>query len=542
MVLNAETLTAVPVEEFVLLPIEHNNRTSPKFANRFFVKADWYEPGGPVFLYDGGEGAASTEYIQKSKRTPFESLSFFEKFLKNHKGLGIVWEHRYYGKSLPFPEEQLNQSKEENYKYLTTQQALLDVVAFADSFKRPKPFQSVNFSPKSTPWIFIGCSYPGSRAALMRVAYPDTIFASYAASAPIEAKTEMSSYWEPIWSGIRKYGYPNCTADMHAALVAIDTRLGRSAADAFAIKRKLFNCTKPALSHANFAQSLSYLWSTWQSYGMDFQPETDSQPYRPGIKDMCDFISYNSDTKGYSSAGGWAKVHLKGVDFTLGRLQNWPGLINQTSFDNDTIVTCPTTPPRALIQCGNDSAVDEISWKYQYCTEWGYWQVGNPGDSQIVSKYYDLDFFRQQCLCQFQPSANGRRAIPDTPRVDLINKMYGGRNMRPSRTFFTVGEFDPWSTLSPLKVDNFTVPDCDASTAAGAPLFGKVLRNKQHCGDFDNKDKDARHAHELFSTALKEWLCCYVKKNKTNLNKGAEDVLCPPKKQSAGQKERMVDS
>ncbi|KAK7894000.1 hypothetical protein LTR67_006701 [Exophiala xenobiotica] len=523
VVLNdAETLAKVP-EEFVTLPLDHANAAASTFRNRFFVKADWYKKGGPVFLYDGGEGAADTSYIKGNSKTSYENLSFFERFLKDHGGLGIVWEHRYYGKSLP-PGRNLEQSKEEDFKYLTTQQALSDVVAFARSFSRSgTPFDGLDLTPAKTPWIFVGCSYPGSRAALMRVAHPDTIFASYAASAPVQAAVAMSSYWEPTWSGMRKYGYSNCTADMHAAIVAIDARLSKSATDAFNIKRQIFGCTDPALSDGNFASSLSNLWTTWQSY--DMNPD-QADPPRPGIKQMCDFISYNPDTRSYSDAGGWAKVHRNGVDFTLGRLRSWPGFTTQASF-NETQISCPSTPPSASVRCEKDDEVDNISWKYQYCTEWGYWQVGNPGNSQIVSKFYDLNFYRQQCLCQFQYAGKGPRTIPDTPRADLINQKYGGWNMRPSRTFFTVGEFDPWRTLSPLKVDNTTIPDCEASTAPGTPLFGKVLSNKQHCGDFDSTDPDARAVHKLFSDALKKWLCCYTEKNKGNLNNGAKDVLCP---------------
>ncbi len=322
--------------------------------------------------------------------------------------------------------------------------------------------------------------------------------------------------------GMRKYGFKNCSADINAAITTIDARLSKGGADAFNVKKQLFDCTNPILSDGNFASYLSNLWSAWQSY--DTGPSSD--PPAPGIKSMCDFISYNPGTRTYSDERGWAKLHRDGVDFTLDRLRSWPGFRNQTSFDEDK-ATCPSKPEPGQFRCETDTKVDSISWKYQYCTEWGYLQTGNPGSSQLVSKYYSVDFFRQQCLCQFKPAGKGPRAIPDTPRADLMNKKYGGRDMRPSRTFWTIGEYDPWHTLSPLQEDNTTVPNCDAPTSAGSPLFGKVFRNKQHCGDFDSKDPDARAAHKLFSGALKKWLCCYVDKNKNNLNYGAKKVLCP---------------
>ncbi|KAK5048195.1 hypothetical protein LTR84_005865 [Exophiala bonariae] len=480
IVLDTGRFNSVPNAENVSLRIDHNNKTSSNFSNRFYVKADWYEPGGPVFLYDGGEGTADTSHINSNKFTSDKQLSFFERFLKGHRGLGIVWEHRYYGESLPLPQNRLIESREEDFKYLTTKQALDDVMVFASSFKRSeKQFKGVDLTPKKTPWIFIGCSYPGVRAAIMRVAYPDTIFASYAASAPIEAKVDMSSYYQPIWSGMTSY--------------------------------------------------LSNIWGTWQNYGMEREPdpENETQSLHPGLRAMCDHISYNNDTGTMSDAKGWA--HRKGVDFTLDRLQSWPGLIDQIDFGRETI-SCPvkSVQPKSP-QCVRDDKLEDISWKYQYCTKWGYLQVGNPGVNQIVSKYYDLNFFRHQCQCQFNFTGTGNRAIPLIPQVDLINRMYGGQKMRPSRTFLTDGEFDPWRTLSPLMVDNITIPDYDAPTTPEAPLFGRVLRNKQHCGDFDSYDEDAKAAHARFSEALNQWLCSYTKKNKNNLNKGAENILCPKK-------------
>lgn len=203
-----------------------------------------------------------------------------------------------------------------------------------------------------------------------------------------------------------------------------------------------------------------------------------------------------------------------------------PEFKQQAGFSNGDNVKCPASPPSAPFTCAPARDVDDISWKYQYCTEWGYLQVANIGDSQIVSKFLDLNFYRQQCLCQFK-SSGGKRAIPNTPKVELLKQRYGGWNMRPSRTFWTVGEFDPWKSSSPLKVNNHTIPECDASTAAGAPLFGHVLRDNQHCGDFNNTNPQAVVAHELFSNALKQWLCCFVKSHKDSLNEGAKKVLCP---------------
>lgn len=515
VVLDAAATTTDVAASTTYLPLDHSAATpsATVFPIRYFLKSDWYKRGGPVFLYDGGEGRAYNNLIRSTSDTDYDDLSFFERFLKDHGGLGIVWEHRYYGESLPKGLD-LTQSKEEDFKYLTTDQALRDVVELAKTFRSTEmQFDKIDLTSKKTPWIFIGGSYPGVRAALMRVAYPDTIFASYAASAPVEAKVDMSTYWGPIFLGLKGKGFQNCADSLHQAIVGIDSRLTKGGEQAYSVQKQFYGCRNSALTNDNLGQVMSGAFGTFQSF--DLGPDYTG---RPGIGAMCAAVT--SSARDDQDCPG-----LKGVDLSICRLASWPDFAKQSGWVKSD-ATCQKPAPPVSFDCWAYDEVDNISWKWQYCTEWGYWQVGNPGSNQLVSKYYDLNHFQKKCLCQFKPSGNGTRIVPNEPKVKELNKRYGGFTMRPARTFWTTGEFDPWATLAPLKTDNTTIPDCDTPNKPETPLFGKVLKNKQHCGDFNN-DADSREAHKLFSAALKKWLCCFTKKNKDNLNNGAKEVLCP---------------
>jgi hypothetical protein len=101
--------------------------------------------------------------------------------IANH--IFIIQEHRYYGASTPFPIN--NSTPSSAFRYLTTEQALADVSIFAWRFNMTS-LPLANLTPGGTPWIFIGGSYSGIRAALMRNLYPETIHASWASSAPIQ--------------------------------------------------------------------------------------------------------------------------------------------------------------------------------------------------------------------------------------------------------------------------------------------------------------------------------------------------------------------
>jgi hypothetical protein len=120
---------------------------------------------------------------------------------------------------------------------------------------------------------------------------------------------------------------------------------------------------------------------------------------------------------------------------------------------------------------------DRKSWDWQYCTEFGFFQVSSPGSPKnIQSTLIDVEAVRYRCSKRFPG------IVTALPKVDVPNR-YGGWNINPSRVFFTDGEcefslqvlvtiplialsVDPWRTLSvgseepdgPMRTPNSTVP------------------------------------------------------------------------------------
>lgn len=100
----------------------------------------------------------------------------FNSYLRKFGAIGILWEHRFYGQSTPYPID-LN-LKAEQLRYHTSEQALLDVKVFANSFQWKKATDlGADVSPKKTPWVWYGCSYSGMRAAFARDMFPETFYA-----------------------------------------------------------------------------------------------------------------------------------------------------------------------------------------------------------------------------------------------------------------------------------------------------------------------------------------------------------------------------
>ena len=126
---------------------------------------------------------------------------------------------RYYGESLPFPVN--NKTTKEQWQFHTVDQALQDIVDFAQNFSFPHPDPRTTAyrpHPSTTPWIFIGGSYPGIRAAYLRIRNPETIFASWASSAPVEAQIDLSSYWQEVERVLPR----NCSSDWVAVVKYFD--------------------------------------------------------------------------------------------------------------------------------------------------------------------------------------------------------------------------------------------------------------------------------------------------------------------------------
>ena len=128
------------------------------------------------------------------------------------------------------------------WRYLTVDQALEDFAVFAKGFTLPsasriKLRSADALRPQNTPWIVIGASYPGVRAALLRVRSPDVVFASWASSAPVQAQINMASYFGAVERALPR----NCSADWVAVTRYVDGVLnGNNVTEQIRVKRALY--------------------------------------------------------------------------------------------------------------------------------------------------------------------------------------------------------------------------------------------------------------------------------------------------------------
>ena len=207
------------------IPIDHYNASDDRtFSNRYWINDAYYKSGGPIFYFDAGEQDAAplVPYFLYEASGPSSIMALARRF----NGLAVLFEHRFYGTSqsagsYPYP---MNSSGRpdagyEAYQYLTTEQSLEDPVYFAHHFEPPglEAYWSL-LHPAYTPWIWLGGSYPGIRGAQMRVRNPETFFATWASSAPTEARADMWTYYAQAERSMAR----NCSADFTAVVNYVD--------------------------------------------------------------------------------------------------------------------------------------------------------------------------------------------------------------------------------------------------------------------------------------------------------------------------------
>ena len=142
------------------------------FCQRYWLDSSNYNPGGPVFVLDGGE-------TDGAGRLPFLDHGILQILSNATGGLGVVLEHRYYGESVP-----VETYSTDDLRWLNNEEALEDSAYFIENFQPPKELgiEAEDLRADKTPYIYYGGSYAGARAAHMRVQYPHLVWGAIASS------------------------------------------------------------------------------------------------------------------------------------------------------------------------------------------------------------------------------------------------------------------------------------------------------------------------------------------------------------------------
>lgn len=158
-----------PIDHFPQSP-RYAPHTNATFPQRYYVDSTYYQPGGPVFLYIGGETSGPSRFSNMQ-------TGIIQILMQAFNGLGVILENRYYGESYPF-----NSSTTDQLSYLTTEQTIADNAYFAQHATFSDVPGGGNLTAPGTPWILYGGSLAGAQTAFSVKQYPDILYGGIASS------------------------------------------------------------------------------------------------------------------------------------------------------------------------------------------------------------------------------------------------------------------------------------------------------------------------------------------------------------------------
>ncbi|KAL9577769.1 MAG: hypothetical protein Q9212_006153 [Teloschistes hypoglaucus] len=409
----------------------HLNGTFPL---RYWFDASYYKDGGPVIVLQSGE----TDGIG---RLPFLQKGIVHKLAQATNGIGVILEHRYYGKSFPTPD-----LSTANLRFLTTDQALADMAYFAQNVVF-EGLEDKCLTAPTTAYFGYGGSYAGAFVAFLRVLYPEVYYGAISSSGVTEAIWDFWRYYEPV----RKYGPPDCIDKQTKLINVVDnillnnTKYTAQLKSAFGMESITYD--------DDFAQVLSYPIGGWQ--GRNWDPEIND----PSFYEYCSnitsptLISNTTTTPNITTlaqtlllAAGYTNNSTSTLTLPLLNFIHYiqSNYIAPILATNTTLNTAYSTHNQTFYAQSSLSQSSWRSWPYQYCTQWGYLQTGSgvPASAglPLVSRLLTLGYNSLICRYAFN--------ITTPPDVEAINK-YGGYNISYDRLAIIDGEEDPWREASP---------------------------------------------------------------------------------------------
>ncbi|KAJ7597348.1 peptidase S28 [Mycena floridula] len=412
-------------------PVDHFDESNTRtFRQRYWVNTRHYKPGtgAPVIVLDGGETSGLD-------RIPFLDTGIVDILAKATGGIGVVLEHRYYGRSLV-----KNNLTTDSLRWLTNEQAAADSAKFMSTVK----FKGIkeDMTAPNTPWIYYGGSYAGARAAHMKVLYPDLVWGAIASSGVTHASITNWEYMDII----RKGADPVCSNHLQNAIKTIDSLLDH-APTAKAIKA-LFDLADLE-SDQDFVSLLEGPLSSWQSkcWHPDFISTT--------FDDFCTalnkppFAKQSIAALPFGDASRLVKIEDDlAVDFTILNYATYikEHYVSQCPEDS-THEECFGTFDDTMYQ---NTGIDQEwrLWLFQVCTVWGYFTTSPPDLSypRIISKRLDLGYESKICKQAFLPGEHF--TVPSLPNVTAVNVL-GDFDIAADRLAIIDGEVDPWRPDTP---------------------------------------------------------------------------------------------
>lgn len=365
------------------------------FSQRYFYSSTVAKgKAAPVLIYICGEGQCSAGAL-------YGPIAQHARLVGAHL---FALEHRYYGKTQPFQD-----LSTENLKYLSTEQALEDIVQFKRAMQTKMGLTG--------PWVSVGGSYAGNLSAYLRALYPQDFIGALASSAPVLPDANFSEYDRHV----ARMAGRTCASVANKVIAGVENEIVSD--EGFLAAKERFSA-QTLSRRDDFLYLLSDIASAAIQYGMR--------------DDFCAAL----EAKGEA---GYVEMKAR-VDKLFGDFADY----SAEAAENIDVLK-------------HSGGLGMRQWFYQSCTEYGYWQNADPSES-MRSKQINANYHDELCHRLFGMAKIGS--------VNNILKKFYEPLLNPinvSRILYTNGVVDPWSNLSiTTENGNHVNPNTEALVIPGA--------------------------------------------------------------------------
>ncbi|KAF3763604.1 hypothetical protein M406DRAFT_293212 [Cryphonectria parasitica EP155] len=369
----------------------HTNAT---FAQRYVFDASYYKPGGPVFLYVGGE-----TFIEE--RLEYLETGIIQILMNATGGLGTIADFAY--------------------------------------FAQHASFEGINatLTAPSTPWIMYGGSLAGAQTAFTVKTYGDIIYGGIASSQIVNVSVEYPEWYNPV----QKYAPSDCVTSINDIVDKFDGLLAANNTAAVAELKAIFGL-ELLTDDRDFAKTINY------PIGNPFDYPTSTWQELIWTDEEAQFWEFCGAVTDLDAPANVTAVDEQMAKYTGG--EPWTNLGNYANYIKQVILpTCPSGH-YASGECfgqGNATWWTELvdpgtrAYIYTTCYEAGLYQAAPKQGKTLLSRVLTGAYTQEICELAFPPGQYN--TIPASPQIDLWNG-YGGFGLSADRLALVDGQQDPW--------------------------------------------------------------------------------------------------
>ncbi|CAI5448438.1 unnamed protein product [Caenorhabditis angaria] len=384
----------------IVQKVDHfNDSNTATWKQRYQYNSKFYNnQTGYVFLMLGGEGSINVTNGDKWVRHENETMM---KWVAEFQTAAFQVEHRFYGSSQYSP---IGDQTTSSLQLLTIDQALADINEFINQM-------NALYFPNDQPiWITFGGSYPGSLSAWFRETYPQQTAGAVSSSSAVHVFVDYYGYAINTEKTYRAVS-DSCANVIGVAFQNLIQTAYNGATSRAALKTQFNLCDD--FDESNVSKSVQFFFQNLYGYFQGINQYTGDNRNNAtrsglGVPAACQIL--NNATIG---------DEIQRVIGVLSLYDSWYSPSDSGCRPNNYTAFIQTYADTSM---PNDDVISTRSWIWQTCTELGYYQTTDGGNSGIFGSTVPLDFFADQCIALFGPEYTLDKTFE---LIDAVREKYG---------------------------------------------------------------------------------------------------------------------